>query len=119
MHQSPLKISDNPSGTWLAQNTVKKCHFQAQLTDHTGSLIATIFGKNAEKFSNCTAEELIHIPNDQNILSIARLFTTSKFFIYLKARADEYSSESRTKHSVISLLESDAESSTSNTANDA
>ncbi|KAF4384387.1 hypothetical protein F8388_004620 [Cannabis sativa] len=34
-------------------------------------------------------------------------------------RADEYSGGSRTKHSVISLLESDAESSTSNTANDA
>ncbi|KAF4358518.1 hypothetical protein F8388_005174 [Cannabis sativa] len=43
--------------------TIPRCHFQAQLTDHRGSLIAKLFGENAEKFLNCTAKELIHIPN--------------------------------------------------------
>ncbi|KAM6577755.1 hypothetical protein CsatB_029592 [Cannabis sativa] len=98
--------------------TIPMCRFQAQLTDHTGSLIATFFGKNAEKMLNCTAQELIHIPSDQNISSVARLSTASKFFIYLKARADAYSGGSQTKYNVISLLESDSESSTSNTTND-
>ncbi|XP_030479826.2 replication protein A 70 kDa DNA-binding subunit B-like [Cannabis sativa] len=98
--------------------TIPRCRFQAQLTDHTGSLIATFFGENAEKMLNCTAQELIHIPSDQNISSVARLSTVSKFFIYLKARADAYSGGSQTKYNVISLLESDSESSTSNTTND-
>ncbi|KAM6541214.1 hypothetical protein CsatB_005661 [Cannabis sativa] len=98
--------------------TIPRCRFQAQLTDHTGSLIATFFGKNAEKMLNCTAQELIHIPSDQNISSVARLSTASKFFIYLKARTDAYSGGSQTKYNVISLLESDSESSTSNTTND-
>ncbi|KAF4352198.1 hypothetical protein G4B88_019334 [Cannabis sativa] len=90
--------------------TIPRCRFQAQLTDHTGSLIATFFGENAEKMLNCTAQELIHIPSDQNISSVARLSTST--------RADAYSGGSQTKYNVISLLESDSESSTSNTTND-
>ncbi|KAM6592773.1 hypothetical protein CsatA_000476 [Cannabis sativa] len=45
----------------LSVETIPRCHFQAQLTDHTGSLIAMFFGENAEKILNCTAEELIHM----------------------------------------------------------
>ncbi|KAF4370125.1 hypothetical protein F8388_007266 [Cannabis sativa] len=89
---------------------IPRCRFQAQLTDHTCSLIATFFGENAEKMLNCTAQELIHIPSDQNISSVARLSTAT--------RADAYSGGSQTKYNVISLLESDSESSTSNTTND-
>ncbi|KAF4363320.1 hypothetical protein G4B88_011717 [Cannabis sativa] len=94
----------------LSVETIPRCRFQAQLTDHTGSLIATFFGENAENILNCTAQELIHIPSDQNISSVARLSTTT--------RADAYSGGSQTKYNVVSLLESDSESITSNTTND-
>ncbi|KAF3969057.1 hypothetical protein CMV_007117 [Castanea mollissima] len=88
--------------------TEPRCRIKVDLCDETGSLLAIIFGNNAENFLKCTSKILMLATTKdgiKNLENIATLSSDQEFIIHLKSASYDVREETHNRFNIVSIFD--------------
>ncbi|KAK3226569.1 hypothetical protein Dsin_006431 [Dipteronia sinensis] len=88
--------------------TTTRCCVEVELEDASGSILATLFGKNAENMLSCSAKQLMEQTDEDGITdieSVATLSNPDNFLVHIKATTYERQGQTKNKFSVVAANE--------------